>query len=231
MHLLRAAALSSLLCAAGALAPPFAHASVERVERPPPPQPPTGKGLVGLGAFGIAFGIFNVGYGIPLSITCPGDACFSGSIPIAFGGSFIVLGALGVHYGRKRRARWNQWAARYPEAALLPRTPRTIRPGVPLIIAGTTSTLAAVSTMIPMALIIQWTGPSPGRKRYTPTFAYAGTAFGAASTAIGLTLLTVGAVQLSRSRKPTWYSSAPVELTPVPWMRRDGVGLGLLGRF
>ena len=229
MHLLRAAALSTLLCAAGALAPPLAHAKVEQSERPPPPQPPTGKGLVGLGAFGIAFGIFNVGYGIPLSITCPGDACFSGSIPIAFGGSFIVLGALGVHYGRKRRATWKQWATRYPEAALLPRQRNTNRPGVPLIVAGTTSTLAAAATMIPMAIIIDETGPAPGRKRYTPTFAYAGATFGAASMAIGLSLLTVGAVRLKRSRRAD--SSARVELTPVPWMRPDGGGLGVVGRF
>src|SRR5690348_15178147 len=77
---------------------------------PPSPEPPTGKPMFGWGVFGVAFGIANIGYGIPLTILGFGDATAESSIPIAFGAAFVVLGSLGIHYGKRRRAAWQAWA-------------------------------------------------------------------------------------------------------------------------
>jgi hypothetical protein len=172
-----------------------------------------------VGIFGVAFGIFNIGYGIPLSITGPGDAYFSGSIPIAFGASFIALGAVGIHVGKRRGAAWQAWK---DDPTTPPQVREKIRrqvpPHVPWLIAGGVTTpvgLATVGLMIPILAdpILN-----------TPHFAYGLTAWGAASVAAGVAMLTVGGLK-SRRR------ATHVVLVPTSWANRDGFGFGVAGRF
>jgi hypothetical protein len=184
------------------------------------PEPPRGRALYGAGIFGVTFGIFNIGYGIPLSITGPGDAYFSGYIPIAFGASFIALGAVGIHYGKRRRKTWRAWQ----EDPTAPPPVYERRPShlAWLVVGGVTVPfgLATIGVMIP-----NFTDPVLN----TPSFAYGVTAWGAASVVAGVAMLTVGSVEARRRVRRG--REARLELTPTSWARRDGFGFGVAGRF
>jgi hypothetical protein len=192
----------------------------ETAERPVQPEPPRGRKLYAAGIFGVAFGIFNIGYGIPLSITGPGDAYFSGAIPIAFGASFIALGAVGIHVGKRRRAAWQAWTDDPTTPAQVRETTRhRAPPHVPWLVVGGITTpvgLATVGLMIPILAdpILN-----------TPHFAYGLTAWGAASVAAGVAMLTVGGL---KSRRRIAHDFA---LVPTSWANRDGFGFGVAGRF
>jgi hypothetical protein len=185
------------------------------------PEPPNGRGLYGAGIFGVTFGILNIGYGIPLSIDGPGDAFFSGYIPIGFGASFIALGAVGIHYGKQRRKIWKAWKQN-PTAPLLVIERHPKPPHVPWLIVGGVTTPLGIATMA--AMIPTFTDPILN----TPTFAYWVVGWGAVSTAAGIAMLTAGVVQLHRAKHG---DHAWLELTPTSWAHREGFGLGVAGRF
>ena len=189
----------------------------------PRPEPPDGKGLTSAGIFGVTFGIINIGYGIPLAITGPGDAYFAGYIPIAFGAAFVTLGAFGIHYGKRRRRDWQSWKCDpWAPAPVHDRSGRSRN--LPWLIVGAAVTPLGITTT---ALTIPaFTDPILNVR----PAAYALLSWGTASTAIGLGMLTVGAVLVGRDRHAKKHS-AHLEWTPVPWARRDGFGLAVAGRF
>jgi hypothetical protein len=78
-----------------------------------PPPPPKGNAMYGLGIASVTFGILNLGYGIPLAIICPGDACFSGYIGIGFGAAFIAAGAPAIYFGKWRREVYRRWEGEF----------------------------------------------------------------------------------------------------------------------
>lgn len=174
------------------------------------PEPPKGKAMYGWGVFGVTFGIVNIGYGIPLSIEGPGDAFFSGAVPMAFGAGFVVLGSLGVHYGKRRKAAWYAWAGQE-----MPRP----RPGVPALIAGGTSTGIGIATLIPALYVLPW--QELGGK--------IAAGIGGAAFLAGATLLTVGAFRLTMHRE-TRRPVSRLQLAPTPWIGAQ-IGLGVAGRF
>jgi hypothetical protein len=222
----RILAMSASLSACGLCSPRPAFAAPPPAAKAEPeirPEPPNGRGLYGAGIFGVAFGIFNIAYGIPLSITGPGDAYFSGYIPIGFGAAFITLGAVGIHYGKQRKKVWRAWK-QDPTAPLLVHERRKIPAHVPwLIVGGVTLPLglATIGTVIP-----EFTDPILN----TPNFAYGVVTWGAVSAAAGIAMLTVGAAQAKRHRARRGHETR-VELTPTSWARRDGFGFGVAGRF
>jgi hypothetical protein len=206
------------------LMPLQAHAGAPKPSELPAtsrPEPPKGRTLYGAGIFGVTFGIFNIGYGIPLTIEGPGDAFFSGAIPIAFGATFVALGAAGIHYGKRRKAVWAAWK-RDPTAP----PPLFVRVRPPkytawFVVGGTTMSfgLATMAMMIP---------PITDPVLNTPSFAPWVMSWGAVSTAAGIAMLSVGGVERRRARP---RPEPRVEVTPVPWARREGIGLALVGRF
>jgi hypothetical protein len=194
------------------------------------PEPPMGNNMFGFGIFGVTLGILNIGYGVPLLVEAPGDAVGLGLIPIGFGAGFIALGAVGIHYGKQRRAVWRAWAAANPEKAELARK----RPsnGVPQLIVGSVMTGAGVATIIPMASILS----TEARAREPigdgpPDFAYALTVMGISSVICGTGLLISGGLDRARFRESRRGSAARLRVVPVPWGTPHGAGLGLVGRF
>lgn len=187
----------------------------------PRPEPPKGNGLYGAGIFGVTFGILNIGYGIPLSITGPGDAYFSGTIPIVFGTAFIALGAVGIHYGRRRRAVWKAWDAD-PTAPPLVFERRTAPRHVPWLIVGGATVplgLATIGVMIP-----ELTDPILN----TPTFAYWVTGWGGVTVVAGAAMLGVGVARYLQTQR---RATSRLELVPTGWARRGSAGFGVAGRF
>lgn len=215
--------IASLACAFALALPALAHASSPDAGSPdagsrPQPEPPRGRKLYALGIFGVTFGIFNLGYGIPIAITGPGDAYSTGYIPIAFGASFIALGAAGIHYGKRRKRVWRAWHAD-PNAPLLDLRPPPARPHVPYLIVGGVITPLALATI---GLAIP---PMVDPRFNTPPSAYVVMGWGAASLVTGVTMLSVGAARGRRDAEPR------VALAPTGWTTREGFGLGLAGRF
>jgi hypothetical protein len=180
------------------------------------PEPPRGRGLYGAGIFGVTFGLINLGYGVPLSVLAPEP--FIGLIPSAFGASFIALGAVGIHAGKRRRKVWQAWHDD-PFAPLLVLPRRQAAPHVPWLIVGGTLTpigLATIGSMIPLYL-------DPVLN--TPNFAIGVTAWGAVTTLTGVTLLSIGAAKARRR------TEARIAWLPTSWVTREGLGVALAGRF
>lgn len=186
------------------------------------PEPPKGKALYGAGIFGVCFGIFNIGYGIPLSIAGPGDAYFSGYIPIAFGVSFIALGAAGIHHGKRRRKVWKTWAA---DPTAPPPTFGPKPPHVPWLIVGGVTTplaLATIGLMIP-----EFTDPVLN----PPQFAYWVMGWGGVSAAAGIAMLAIGGAKFHHARSRDKDGAVYLQLSPTGWARRESFGFGVAGRF
>jgi hypothetical protein len=198
------------------VAPPVAQAE---------PEPAKGKSMLGWGIFGVAFGIFNIGYGIPLTIFQPGDAVGVGMIPVGFGVGFIALGAVGIHYSKQRRAAWRAWAEAHPQQAELARNRRAPRDGVPELVVGGVLTGVGLATTIPMALILS-IEPTDA-----PTFAYALAIMGGSSIVCGTALVVAGGFANQRLGRARRDLDARLQLAPVPWATPHGAGLGIAGRF
>jgi hypothetical protein len=170
----------------------------------------------------VTFGIFNIGYGIPLAITGPGDAYFSGYIPIAFGASFIALGAVGIHYGKRRRAVWRACARcqAFPDTPLLGLRRRAAQPPhVPWLIVGGITAPFAIATI---GLSIP---PLVDPILNTPPEAIGVACWGVASLAASVGMLALGASKVRRRHERR------VALVPTAWTTREGFRVGLAGRF
>jgi hypothetical protein len=200
-------------------------------ESSPPPtaqQPPSGKAMFGWGVFGVTFGIFNIGYGIPLTILGFGDASAEGSIPIAFGASFVVLGALGIHYGNGRRAAWRAWAVDNPEAAerALIRLRVRDRTATGMLIGGSIAIVGGL-TALPITIIHPLMFAESDDRSAIPS--HVGAAVSAASIVTGFVLLGIGghrrAQENRADRRTSW------QLVPTGWANVGGWGFGVAGRF
>jgi hypothetical protein len=200
---------------------------VARVE-PPGPEPPTGKPMFGWGVFGVTFGILNIGYGIPLTILGFGDASAEGSIPIAFGAAFVVLGSLGIHYGKRRRAAWRTWAAANPPAAQRTMVHPRVRDraGTGMLIAGSLATLGGLTTL-PIGIVHPLTFADNDERSPIPSIV--GAAVSGASIVTGITLLGIGgqrrATENRTNRSTSW------QLVPTGWANAQGWSFGVAGRF
>lgn len=214
--------LVCLTCAWALALPSLAHASppTSAIGSEPPhtPEPPRGRKLYGWGIFGVTFGIFNLGYGIPIAITGPGDAYSTGYIPITFGASFIALGAAGIHYGKRRKKVWKAWHE-HPNAPLLDLRPPPAPAHVPWLIVG------GVTTPLALATIGLSIPPMLDPVLNTPPGAYVVLAWGAASLTASIAMLAHGAAMARRHHEPR------VALVPTGWTTREGFGVGLAGRF
>jgi hypothetical protein len=192
------------------------------------PEPPTGRPMFGWGVFGVTLGIVNIGYGIPLAILGFGDASAEASIPIVFGAGFVVLGSLGIHYGKRRRAAWRIWASANPQAAQHARTRRRARDraGTGMLISGTFATLGGITTL-PIAIVHPLTfGETDDR---SPIPSHVGAAVSAASIVTGITLLGIGGHR--RAKENRAHRSTTCQLVPTGWADAHGWSVGVAGRF
>lgn len=201
--------------------------SVVQTERSSP-EPPTGKPMFGWGVFGVTFGIVNIGYGIPLAILGFGDASAEASIPIAYGAAFVVLGSLGVHYGKRRRAVWRTWAAENPRATqpLPARRDASGRTGTGMLISGSLALCGGLTTL-PIAIVHPLTFAENDPRSPVPPFI--GAAVSGASIITGSILLMVGSDRrAAQNRGPR---STTRQLVPTGWANARGWGFGVAGRF
>jgi hypothetical protein len=189
------------------------------------PPPPNGNAMYGLGIASVTFGILNVGYGIPLAITCPGDACFSGYIGIGFGAAFIAAGAPAIYFGKRRRAAYRAWAAESDVDQQLGTSPPK---GIALLVGGSLSVaagLASLGVSLNTMLLRDYTGaPTP-----PPTWAKVGVALGVVAVAGGATMLGFGGRFAQQHRR--WARGQLTLSPPTPWLLPHGVGIGIAGRF
>lgn len=154
-----------------------------------------------------------------------------GAIPIVFGGSWLVLGSLGIHFGKQRRRTLQAWEA---EAGMDARAWRKIyaptrpaRSGVGMISAGITSVVAGASlTGVGFAIL-------PPLASYEPREAPGAMAMSIGGTIVlvsGAVTLVMGSVQ--RHRYLAWHAHRPATtLVPYPWLTGSGGGIGLAGSF
>jgi hypothetical protein len=195
------------------------------------PPPPKGNAMYGLGIASVAFGILNVGYGIPLAITCPGDACFSGYIGIGFGAAFIATGAAAIHFGKRRRAVYRAWTAESgvdAETWQRQRFGEVPPKGVGLLVTGSLSVLiglAGLSASLSNTLLLDWQG-NPVRP---PAWAIVGDVFGSLAVVGGATMLGFGGRFAHRYRR--WSRGQLTLSPPTPWLLPHGAGLAIAGRF
>lgn len=184
--------------------------------------------MFGWGVFGVTFGIINIGYGIPLTILGFGDAHAEGSIPIAFGAAFVVLGSLGIHYGNRRRAVWRTWAAANPQAAQreVARRRSSDRAGTGMLITGSLA-LAGGLTTLPITIVHPLTFADNDPRSPVPS--YVGAAVSGASIVAGITLLAIGGER--RGDENRAHRSTTWRLVPTGWADARGWGFGVAGRF
>jgi hypothetical protein len=192
------------------------------------PEPPTGKPMFGWGVFGVTFGIVNIGYGIPLAILGFGDASAEASIPIAFGAAFVVLGSLGIHYGKRRRAVWRTWADANPRAAQrsLAHRASSGRAGTGMLISGSLALCGGLTTL-PIAIVHPLTFAENDPRSPVPS--YIGAAVSGASMVAGSVLLIFGADR--RAAENRAYRSMTRQIVPTGWANAHGWGFGVAGRF
>lgn len=186
--------------------------------------------LYGLGIFGVSFGILNIGYGVPLAILCPGDACFSGYIGIGFGVAFIAVGAPMLHWGRQHRVRGlrrRRELERAHQADLVARYGPEPPSGTGLLVGGSLS-IAAGFGFLAFPITASQRGEPDGTPIPTPTWAKVGLGFDLAAIAGGAVMLGFGAKLAHRHRR---WSRGGLSLLPMPWMPPGGFGFGLAGRF
>jgi hypothetical protein len=192
------------------------------------PEPPTGKPMFGWGVFGVTFGMVNIGYGIPLAILGFGDASAEASIPIAFGAAFVVLGSLGIHYGKRRRAVWRMWADDNPRAAqqLQVRRHSNDRAGTGMLISGSLALCGGLTTL-PIAIVHPLTFAENDPR--SPIPAIVGAAVSGAAVVTGSVLLIFGADR--RAAENRAHRSTTRQLVPTGWANAHGWGFGVAGRF
>jgi hypothetical protein len=193
-----------------------------------PREPPTGKPMFGWGVFGVTFGIVNIGYGIPLAILGFGDASAEASIPIVFGAGFVVLGSLGIHYGKRRRAAWRSWASANPQAAQRSPIRRRVRDraGTGMLISGSLATLGGITTL-PIAIVHPLTFGETDERSPIPS--QVGAVVSGVSIVAGITLLGIGGHR--RARENRAHRSTACQLVPTGWAGGDGWSFGVAGRF
>jgi hypothetical protein len=201
--------------------------SVVQTERSSP-EPPTGKPMFGWGVFGATFGILNIGYGIPMAIFGFGHASAEASIPIAFGAAFVVLGSLGIHYGKRRRAVWRTWADDNPRAAqhLHARRRSNDRAGTGMLISGSIMICGGLTTL-PIGIVHPLTFADNDPR--SPVPAIVGATVSGASIIAGFTLLAIGADL--RGAENRALRGMTRQLVPTGWADAHGWGFGVAGRF
>lgn len=192
---------------------------------PPKPEPPAGKHMFRAGVFGVSFGVLNLAGSVPLYIVGPGHANFTGVITFSFGTLFTTLGALGIHYGKRRRKVWRAWEADPRAPILVPE--KASMPGhkIWLTVGGVTAGLGLAT----MAYGIPAFGDPILN---TPPFAYVCVAWGSVSAAAGMAMLSVGGVQAHRRKHGRRHRAGlQPELAPFGWADGTSLQVGLAGRF
>jgi hypothetical protein len=190
---------------------------------PDDPPPPTGKAMLGLGITGIVFGALNISGGISILAIDPTDATFLGWIPLGFGAAFVTLGALGTHYGNRRRLEYRAWSARTGlelEDWQEQHPGRGRAPGRGLVIGG--SVLASGG----LALFVSGLSLIPNVIYYETRWPIFNIVSGAAILAGSGAMIGIGAKRVHRHRR-----ARAVSWMPSPWLQPHGFGLGVSGRF
>jgi hypothetical protein len=198
-----------------------------------PTEPPKGNHMLGLGIASISLGVLNIGYGVPLAVVCPADACFPGTIGISLGTVFLTAGAITTHFGRKRRAVYRGWR----EATGLAEQERQRRlrngpeppSGVGLLVGGSLSVVAGASGLV-------WGVGQDGIYDYEvneliryPPGAQASLTLGALGIAGGAVMLGFGGAFARKHRR--WDRGEFARITPAPMWLPDGAGFSVIGRF
>jgi hypothetical protein len=204
--------------------------SIPAVAKSPPPAN-SGTGMLVWGSLGVTAGAAGIIGGTALWVGLGDGGGPLGAIPIVFGGGWLVLGSLGIHFGKQRRRALQAWEAevgmdaRTWRESFAPSRPRGS--GVAMISAGITSVVAGASlTGVGFAIL-------PPLASYEPREAPGALAMSIGGTIVlvsGAITLVMGSVQ--RHRYLAWHEHRPTTtLVPYPMLMRSGGGIGLTGSF
>jgi hypothetical protein len=183
--------------------------------------PPTGRTMMGFGIFGIVLGALNLSGGVAIHAIGLGEATFIGSIEVGLGVGIMTLGAIGTHYGNRRRLEhraWErrtgldleQWRRLHPD--------RGPAPGLGLVIGG--SFLTASGITLSSYAATRW---DIAYERKWLTFHIASGVFMLAG---GAAMMGVGGKSVHRHRR-----EHRMAWVPSPWIGTHEVGLSISGRF
>jgi hypothetical protein len=218
-----AALIATLLVPAWAAAAPPASSEpvIEPSEPVIEPPPPTGRTMMGFGIFGIVLGALNLSGGIAIYSIGLGEASFIGGIELGLGAGIMTLGAIGTHYGNRRRLEhraWErrtgtdleQWRRQHPD--------RAPAPGLGLVIGG--SFLAVGGIVLTSYTPTRWD------IAYERDWLAFNITSGALMLAGGAVMIGIGGASVHRHRREhrlTWV--------PSPWIGAHQLGLSISGRF
>lgn len=223
-------ALSLLASSPSELTPPPAL-PVDRPELAGVPQPPRGSTMFGFGVFGVSFGLANMATGVGVIIGDPGDGGFTGMYPLVFGASFVALGAVGIHYGRRRRALYRDWQlanGQVPNWITSRHFPDAPPTGLGMLISGAVG-VAVGATMLPYTVDNLDSSTSRWRNEGIGL-----TTMASLALASGAPLLIAGSIRLHRRNR--WQAQLrdayrDTVVVPTAFVRPGGAGIGAVGRF
>lgn len=195
--------------------PPPAVPSLEPPPLPPPPPPPKGNGRLVGGSFALVLGL---GASVAIAVEASredGNPQFVATAFVPLGLAGIGIGTYLLIRGAKARANYLDWQA-YAQ--------REARPsGEGLLVAGVMSTVIGGVTLV--AAGVQTRDPQALQEPLAPTLF----ALGGVGVLTGIATLTTGLVL--RKRYAGWRQSTFLSVVPVIAPSRQGVQLGLAGRF
>jgi hypothetical protein len=192
------------------------------------PPPPPGRVMLGLGITGVVFGALNVAFGTFVLTSDPDGVGIFGLAPLTFGVAFVTVGALGIHYGKRRRAalrRWEQEAGVDLEGWRAKHAGEGPPPGLELVVGGSVMTACGASLLAFSAVV--YSGFRSFRD--PPVWTGFGMFFGTLATISGSLMMGVGSTRVHRHRRARGLTS---RMVPVPvFLGQRTYGFGVAGRF
>lgn len=183
-----------------------------------PPPPPPGRVMLGLGITSVVLGVGNVAFGTFVLLADPDGVGILGLAPLTFGVAFVTVGALGIHYGNRRRAALRRWEQ---EAGVDYEPP----PGVEKVVGGSVMAVCGVSLLAWSAVVYSGYRVSTD----APVWTGFGMFFGSLATIGGGVMMGVGITRVQRHRRARSVTS---RIVPVPvFLGRRTYGFGVAGQF
>lgn len=201
---------------------------VDRPELAGTAPPPRGNTMFGFGVFGVSFGIANLTLGAwMMAWDLDGAGVIIGTGPLVFGATAVALGALGIHFGKRRRETYRDWQlanGQVPNWIVDKHFPDAPPTGLGMLISGSVG-LAIGASVIPYGV--------PNLDSSTPQYRREGVSlvvFGSLALASGMPMLIAGSVRLHRRNR--WHARLrETYMRPTSFLTPGGAGFGVAGRF
>ncbi|PRQ09506.1 hypothetical protein [Enhygromyxa salina] len=204
--------------------------TIEEVMSPPTVEvapPPTGRAMLGLGIVGVVTGTAATVFGMTFLIADPDGVGVFGVAPLTLGAAFVTVGALGIHYGRRRHAALRRWEdeAGTDLAGWRSQHGKGPVPGTGLVVTGSLVGAGGLALLVSSAVI--YDGSRHDNRSPRPVVGL-GILAGTLGTIAGAMMLGFGSVRVHQHRRK---QSARVQLMPVPSFGPRTYGFGVAGRF